>query len=65
MEINELNEGNKFGVGVSGARLIISKPLRGTISLEDAVNLAAWLVALSDPFGEKFKAEFAKIGGCL
>ena len=65
MVIDELDLGNKFCVGVSGARLIISKPPRGSMSLDDAVNLAAWLVALADPFGEKFKKAFAATGGIL
>ena len=64
-EIDELDAGNKFAVGCSGARFIITKPLRGSISAEDAVNLAAWLVALADPFAAKFKEEFTKIGGVL
>lgn len=65
MATDECDGGNKYGVGCSGARFVILMPPRGSMSAEDAVNLAAWLVALADPFGEKFKAEFTKIGGCL
>lgn len=61
---DELSEDNKFCVGVSGARIVICKPPRGSISNEDAVNLAAWLVALTDPFGDQSKKKFAELGGC-
>lgn len=53
---DELNSSNKFMVGVSGARVVFLKPLPHTISMDDAVNLAAWLVALADPAGEKFES---------
>lgn len=45
---DELDSGNKFGVGVSGARIVILKPPTGTITKDDALNLAAWLAVLAD-----------------
>ena len=57
---DELDSLNKFGVGVSGARIVILKPPRGTISNADALNLAAWLVALADPEG-KFPSVLADV----
>jgi hypothetical protein len=38
---------NRFGVGVNGALIVV---IRGglTLSRDDALNLAAWLVALAD-----------------
>jgi hypothetical protein len=46
---------NKFAVGVQGDKITIFNivgPAR--ISKEEALNLAAWLVSLADPGGEKF-----------
>jgi hypothetical protein len=45
---DELDAGNKFLVCVSGAHIVLLKPLPRTLSKEDAPNLAAWLVALAD-----------------
>lgn len=39
---------NKFMVGISGARITFLRPVPHTISMDDALNLAAWLVALAD-----------------
>jgi hypothetical protein len=46
---------NKFAVGVQGDKITIFNivgPAR--ISNDEALNLAAWLVSLADPDGEKF-----------
>jgi len=53
---DETNTLNKYAVGASGARIIILRPPRGSMSPDDAMNLAAWLVALADPGGDKFAA---------
>ena len=52
---DELETGNKYMVGVSGGRIVMLRPPRGSFSNEDALNLAAWLVALADLDG-KFPA---------
>lgn len=52
---DEIDTSNVFMVGVSGGRIILLKPPRGSFSNEDALNLAAWLVALADD-GDKFPA---------
>ena len=52
---DEIDPGNKFMVGVSGGRIVIHRPPHGTISNEDALNFAAWLVALADR-DDKFPA---------
>ncbi len=52
---DELDTGNKYMVGVSGAQIVMLRPPRGTITKSDALNLAAWLVALSDD-NDKFPA---------
>lgn len=45
---DELDTSNKFMVGVSGAHIVMLRPPRGSITKDDALNLAAWLVALAD-----------------
>lgn len=54
---------NKYGIGLAGAEgsacIAIMKPPLGHISKADALLLAAWLVALADPLGERFP-EFLK-----
>lgn len=52
---DELDTSNRFRVGVSGAHIVMLRPPRGSITKEDAINLAAWLVALADD-GDKFRA---------
>lgn len=39
---------NKFMVGSRGDRVVVVLPPFSSISKEDAVNLAAWLVVMSD-----------------
>jgi len=39
---------NKFLVGVGGDSIAITKPVPPIMSKADALNLAAWLVALAD-----------------
>lgn len=43
-----LETGNKFMIGVQGESLIPMMPLPRKLSKADALNLAAWLVALAD-----------------
>lgn len=48
---------NKFAVGVKGDGriwIILVHRLIEPISKDDALNLAAWLVALTDPEGKEF-----------
>jgi hypothetical protein len=40
--------GNSFLVAVQGDNIVMFNPPRGPISKEQALNLAAWLVALAD-----------------
>lgn len=53
----ELDTTNKFGVASIRLRtLIMFPPLRGELTYEDALLLAAYLVAMSEPFvGYKFE----------
>jgi hypothetical protein len=47
---------NKFLVGVHGDRIVMmnSEELTGSLSADDALLLAAYLVTLADPNGERF-----------
>lgn len=51
---DEIDTTNKFMVGMNGGGLAILIPPHRTISNADAILLAAWLVALADPGGERF-----------
>lgn len=43
----EIDTTNKFMVGRKGEDVVLLNPPRGPISQDDAIMLAAWLVALS------------------
>lgn len=60
MDDLELPE-NKFGVGLRGEEVVVLLPPRGGISKDDAVNLAAWLVALANPGRARFEKVFEKV----
>ncbi len=48
--------GNLFLVGVDGAgHVVVNRPLMGPLTREEAWNLAAWIVALTDPEGKQFR----------
>lgn len=48
---------NTFLVGVNesaaGKKIILGLPPRGPMSEEEALNLAAWIIGLLDPYGDK------------
>ena len=46
--MDDLNTTNKFAVTASLQGITILKPPHGPITHDDALNLAAWLVALAD-----------------
>lgn len=50
----EIDPANKFLVAVRGGRMVILNPPRGPIHESDALNLAAWLVAVSMQGREEF-----------
>lgn len=52
---------NIFFVGVSGSDIVILKPVPGRMSKEDAMNLAAWIVALTDE--DEFAKKLADVQG--
>jgi hypothetical protein len=50
---------NRFMVGASASspsRIQVARPPLGSISREEALNLAAWLVAMTDPARQEFDA---------
>lgn len=52
--MDEIDISNKFFVGVVGDDLNVILPIVGRISRDEALSLAAWIVALADPGGERF-----------
>lgn len=46
---------NKFLVAAQGGGVLIMMPPRGVMTQEDAMLLAAWLVALADPNADEFQ----------
>lgn len=53
---NEIDTTNKFFVGVTSSGVVIAHPPRGPMSPEDALLLAAYLVALSTKDEQDFLA---------
>lgn len=53
MEDDDDNTFNRCGVGMRGERVVILR-FRAELSKREAVNLAAWIVALADE-DEEFK----------
>jgi hypothetical protein len=45
---------NKYMVGMAHNGLVIMNPPRTVMSTEEALVLAAWIVSMADPLGEKF-----------
>jgi hypothetical protein len=54
---------NQFQVGRCADRVVIAAPELRPLTQEEALNLAAWLVALSDPDGSKFQVVLDEIRG--
>jgi hypothetical protein len=52
---------NHFWVGLRGQEIVIARQIRGAMTKEAALNLAAWLVVLADVNDEKFNALLAEI----
>lgn len=55
---DEIDTFNRFGVSMFGGNVVLlAPPLRArAIPPADALALAAWIVALADPAGERFPA---------
>ena len=56
--MEEIETFNKYGVGMQGGKFGMLMPPRGLMTQDEALLLAAWLVALADPVGDKFHAIF-------
>ncbi len=54
---------NKFLIGVNVAGDIVQflRPVPGLLSRNEALNLAAWIVALTDPTHEEFNRKLAEV----
>jgi hypothetical protein len=60
----EIETFNKFLVGASGRGLTIMNPPRGPMTTDDALLLAAYLVAMADPGGDQFKPVLDAVLNC-
>jgi hypothetical protein len=49
-----VNTINEFLVGVRASEIIIGLPPLRPLTRGEALRLAAWLVAVADPFGDEF-----------
>jgi hypothetical protein len=55
-ELEFRDTSNQFAVGVNGlGNVVVNSPLGGALTPAQALNLAAWIVALVDPEQECFK----------
>lgn len=52
---SKIDTSNKFKVAASGSGGIVLAPIAGRLSINDALHLAAWLVLVADPDGERFQ----------
>lgn len=60
----EIDTTNKFIVAAQGDAIRVMRPHMATaMSKDDALNLAAWLVALADPGGERFAQVLVAVCG--
>ena len=50
-----IDTSNKFKVATSVSGAIVLAPILGRLSIDDALHLAAWLVLVADPDGERFQ----------
>jgi hypothetical protein len=56
----EIDATNKFMVGMNGDSIVVVNFER-RMSKKDALNLAAWIVALADPMETEFVHVFRKV----
>lgn len=54
MTETKIDTTNKMLLGAIGPNFVISKPPSIEMSKDEAINLAAWIVAMADPTREQF-----------
>lgn len=52
---------NQFMVGANRDRVIVQIPVRRPLEKEEAIRLAAWLVAIADPTQKRFTKVLAAV----
>jgi len=52
---SEMDTLNRHLVGMQGGKIVIMSPPLGGMTKEQALVLAAWIVAVADPRGEDFQ----------
>jgi len=53
---------NRYFVGLRGMEVVMLNPPR-VMTREHALELAAWIVTMADPTGERFAAVLARVQG--
>jgi hypothetical protein len=61
---DEIDTFNKFIVAGNAGGTIIMNPPRTPMTKQEALTLAAWLVAMNDPGQEEFEAIFNAVCNC-
>jgi hypothetical protein len=59
--MSDENVSNRFLVAVHGERVQLLNPPKRPITKKEALNLAAWLVALADPKAGTGEGEFTAL----
>lgn len=59
--VDDVETFNGHMVGVQGDKIGMMMPPRGLMTRDEALVLAAWLVSLADPVGERFAAILDKV----
>lgn len=54
--VRDVDTFNRFLVGSHGEEVVMLVRVPQRLAREDALNLAAWLVAITDPAGDDFRA---------
>ena len=60
-DVNELDIMNKHAVGLIGEKIGMLAPPINSVTRDEALILAAWLVALADPGSERFSAILKRV----
>lgn len=59
--VDDIDTNNDCLVGARGGRIVMMAPPYAPMSKERALRLAAWLVVIADPGGEKFAKVLAAV----
>lgn len=57
---------NEFLIGMTadGKTIQLLRPIPRQMTKDQALTLAAWIVAIADPTGQQFEAKLQEVRGC-